>query len=329
MRCIHRPIPRPAACLVASIGLLAAATGALAEDHLKLAVGGQRGVGETFAADVGQQSGIFKKHGLDLNVLYTESSGETLQAVISGSVQIGVATGFTGTIGVFAKGAPVRIIGSSFTGGSQLFWYVRADSSIRSVQDTAGRTVAYSSSGSSAHTSVLALRKFSGVDFTPTVTGSAPTTLTMVMSGQVDVGWSGAPFAVEQIEKGDIRMVWKASAAPVMEKQTIRVMVANATELKQHHEVYVRFMRAYRETQDWVYSTPEGLKAYAAWARLSEPAARRALDEFIPRIAVDPDRISGLDDVLADAVTFKYIPALLTKEQVNELIQIPERKNSP
>jgi hypothetical protein len=27
-------------------------------------------------------------------------------------------------------------------------------------------------------------------------------------------------------------------------------------------------------------------------------------------------------------VTFKYTPALLTKEQVDELIQIPERKNS-
>ena len=112
MGCIHwRAIPRSAACLLASMGLLAAATGALAEDHLKLAVGGQRGVGETFPTDVGQQAGIFKKHGLDLDVLYTESSGETLQAVISGSVQIGVATGFIGTIGVFAKGARCALSG--------------------------------------------------------------------------------------------------------------------------------------------------------------------------------------------------------------------------
>ena len=34
----------------------------------------------------------------------------------------------------------------------------------------------------------------------------------------------------------------------------------------------------------------------------------------------------GPDDVMADAVTFKYIPAPLTKAQVDELIQIPERK---
>jgi NitT/TauT family transport system substrate-binding protein len=46
----------------------------------------------------------------------------------------------------------------------------------------------------------------------------------------------------------------------------------------------------------------------------------------LPKSAVDPDRISGVDDVMADAVTFKYIPAPLTKQQLDALIQIPERK---
>ena len=32
------------------------------------------------------------------------------------------------------------------------------------------------------------------------------------------------------------------------------------------------------------------------------------------------------DDVMADAMVFKYIPAPLTKQQLGELIQIPERK---
>ena len=34
----------------------------------------------------------------------------------------------------------------------------------------------------------------------------------------------------------------------------------------------------------------------------------------------------GVDDVMADAVTFKYIPAPLSKARLDELIQIPERK---
>ena len=145
-----------------SVGLMVAAGvllggGARAQDQLKIAVGA-RGVGETFVPELGQNAGIFKKHGLVLDVLYTQGGGETIQVVISNSAQIGVAIGFLGTLGAFAKGAPVRVIGSTFTGGGQLFWYVRAGSPIKSLKDAAGKTVAYSTNGSSTHTAVLALK---------------------------------------------------------------------------------------------------------------------------------------------------------------------------
>jgi NitT/TauT family transport system substrate-binding protein len=313
------------ALLVLVLVLALGASAASAEDMLKIAVGA-RGVGETFVAELGQNAGIFRKHGLTLEILYTQGGGETQQVVISNSAQIGVATGFLGALGAFAKGAPIRIVGSTFTGGSQLFWYVPADSPIKTLRDTEGKTVAYSTNGSSNHTAVLALQKSSGVKFKPTATGAAPATLTQVMSGQIDVGWAGAPFGVDMVEAGKTRVIAKASDDPVLDRQTIRLIVANATELAQRREVFVRFMRAYREALDWVYATPEGAKAYAEWASISEATARRALQEFLPKAAVDPDRISGLDDIMADAVTFKYIPAPLTKAQLDELIQIPERK---
>ena len=311
------------AVLAAMLSLLPSAV--CAQDQLKLAVGA-RGVGETFVAELGQDAGIFKKHGLALDIFYTQGGGETIQVVISNAAQIGVAIGFLNAIGAYAKGAPVRVIGSTFTGGNQLFWYVRADSPVKSLKDAAGKTVAYSTNGSSTHTAVLALKKFSGVDFKPTQTGAAPGTFTQVMSGQIDVGWAGAPFGVDAVELGKTRVVAKASDDPVLDRQTIRLLIANSNEMAQRPDVFVRFMRAYREALAWVYSTPEGLKAYAQWASISEATARRALAEFLPKQAVDPDRISGVDDVMADAVTFKYIAAPLSKQQLDELIQIPERK---
>ncbi|HEY6601984.1 MAG TPA: hypothetical protein VI009_09225 [Xanthobacteraceae bacterium] len=90
-----------------------------AQDQLRVAVGG-RGIGETFVTEVGDKAGLFKRHNLALDIFYTDGGGETQQAVISNSAQIGVASGFLGAIGVFAKGAPVRIIGGSYTGGSQV-----------------------------------------------------------------------------------------------------------------------------------------------------------------------------------------------------------------
>src|SRR5947199_6592333 len=119
---------------------------AQAQDRLKIAVGG-RGIGETFVTEVGESAGLFRKHNLALDIFYTDGGGETQQAVISNSAQIGVASGFLGAIGVFAKGAPIRIIGGSYTGGAQVFWYVPVNSPIRTPQDLDGKTVAYSNNG--------------------------------------------------------------------------------------------------------------------------------------------------------------------------------------
>jgi len=311
--------------ILIAAALAAGAQAASAQDKLKVAIGGQRGIGENFPVELGQNAGIFKKNGLDLEILYTEGTGETLQAVIAGGTQIGIATGLTGTLGPISKGAPIRIIGATFTGGSQLYWYVKRDSNIRSVQDAAGHTVAYSTAGSSTFASVMALQKYSGVNFKPTATGSTPSTFAAVMSGQVDVGWAGAPFGLEALQKGDIRLVWKASAAPDMDKQTIRVLIARADALKAKPDVYQRFVRAYSQAQDWVFSTPEGLKAYAAWASLSEAAAKTALKEFLSREATDPYRIIGVDEAMEDAVRLKYMAAKMTPEQLKEAIQIPAK----
>ena len=81
------------------IGMLALAVAApaFAQDTLKLAIG-QRGNWDTSVAEVGTRLGIFKKHNLVLETLYTQGGGETQQAVISGSVDIGVAAGVMGVM---------------------------------------------------------------------------------------------------------------------------------------------------------------------------------------------------------------------------------------
>jgi NitT/TauT family transport system substrate-binding protein len=319
------PYAKPVAVALAVAAMLGAWDSCLAQDQLKIAVGG-RGIGETFVTEVGYKAGLFTKHNLVLDIFYTDGGGETQQAVISNSAQIGVASGFLGAIGVFAKGAPVRVIGGSYTGGSQVFWYVPTDSPIRRVQDLDGKTVAYSNNGSSTHAGVLALQKHYKINFKPTPTGNAAATMTATMSGQVDVGWAGAPFGVAELEAGKTRLIMKSSDAPDFDKQTNRVIIANANELKARPDLVTRFMRGYRDALAWIYATQEGLKAYAAFAKLSEPTAKRALAEFLPPAAVNPDRISGIDEVMADAISFKFITAPLTKEQLAELIQIPERR---
>ena len=100
---------------IAMAALVAGASGAFAQDSLKLAIG-QRGNWETAVAELGQRADIFKKHGLTLDLLYTAGAGETLQTIISGAADIGIGVGTGGAMGAFAKGAPVRGIGSATVG---------------------------------------------------------------------------------------------------------------------------------------------------------------------------------------------------------------------
>jgi NitT/TauT family transport system substrate-binding protein len=306
------------ACVTA---LLAAGTAGHAQDVVKLSIG-QRGNWDTAVAHLGSKAGIFQKHGLELEMIYTSGSGETLQPVISGSVDLGLAVGTLGAIAAHAKGAPVRIVGAQATGAAD-YWYAKASSPIKTLKDAEGKTLAYSTNGSSTHSIVLAFIKEFNLKAKPTPTGNPPSTLTAVMTDQVDVGWASPPFGLKEMDEGKTRLVAKATEASLVRGQTIRVIVANAQALEKRKEVVGRFLQAYRETVDYMYSdNPQVIKDYAEFVGIPETMARRVRDEFFPRSLIWPDEIKGLDSLMQEAVSLKYITAPLSAEKQAELIQI-------
>jgi NitT/TauT family transport system substrate-binding protein len=215
---------------------LLAAAGASADEKVSVAVG-NRGVGETELPEFGVNTGIFKKHGLDVDIRFGQSSVDALTAVVSGSCDIGIGVGILGTFSAYAKGGPVRIIGAAFTGDTNMFLYVPAASPIKTMKDTAGKSIGFSNPGSSSQIMVLEAAKYFDLKYRPIATGGGPATLTQVMSGQIDVGWSGAPFAVDGLDSGKIRLLLRASELPAMAGQTSRVLLANADDFKRRPDV--------------------------------------------------------------------------------------------
>jgi NitT/TauT family transport system substrate-binding protein len=291
----------------ATVLLLLLQCAAAAQDALKIAIG-QRGGWEQCVSELGQNAGIFKKHGLALELLYTQGSGETIQIVLSSSVDVGIGPGTHAVFGAFSKGAPIRMMGASFTGARDQLYYVRSDSSIRDMKDAEGKTIAISTSGSSSHMLALALARHFGVSLVPQATGNYSATLTQVMTKQVDIGFAQAPFVLDAVEDGRIRLVAKGADMPEVQNQSIRAWIVHANTLERRRDALARYVTAYRETLDWLYSSPDAVKAYAAWSGLAERLARQAPD-FITKDSIDPIRIVGLEDMMADAVKFRYIPA--------------------
>ena len=302
---------------------LAAATSAAAQDRLKVAIG-QIDAWANQMPTLGMQAGIFQKHGIVLENFGTQGAGETLQAVISGSADIGIGIGTSGAMRAFTRGAPIRVIAAAYAGTGDQYWYVKPDSPLKSLADATDKhTMSYSTNGATSHAIALAFGRQLGVKAKPIATGGPPATYTMTMSGQVDIGWGVMPFGLKEYQEGKFRIIARGSDVPSMRNQTMRVQVVNANALKERKDVMVRFMRAYRETLDWMYSNPEAVKLYAEKMKMPEELIILQRDQFNPKEAMLPDRLSDLDLVMEDAVALKFLEKPMTKEELTELFQIP------
>ncbi len=296
---------------------------AIAADKLKVAIG-QIDAWANQAPTLGMRAGIFQKHGIELETFATQGAGETIQTVISGAADIGIGIGTAGAMRAFVKGAPIRAIAAGYVGVGDQYWYVPANSPIKSITDATERqTIAYSTNGSTSHVILLGFIKQLGVKGKPTATGGPPATYTMAMTGQIDIGWAVVPFGLAELQAGKIRMVARGSDVPTLRNQTIRVQIVNANALRDKHDIMLRFMRAYRESLDWMYSNPLAVKYYAETIKQPESLVVMQRDQYNPKEALSPDRLSDIEQVMADAIDMKFLDAPLTKEQLAEFFKIP------
>jgi NitT/TauT family transport system substrate-binding protein len=283
---------------------------------------GQKGLWDTMVTLQGIEQGFFKKEGLDVSVTWTKGGSATLQAVMTGSTQYALANGTLGVLGAYGKGAPIRIVMAQMTGAPDLYWYVKNGSSVKSMKDTEGKTFGFSRPGSSTHLVGLALADQAGVSPKMTPSGGISGTRTQVMSDQIDVGWSVPPFNLDMVAKGDIRIIARGSDVASLNGQTIRVNVVNAEYMKANPESVKKFVRAYKNTIDWMYSNTDASVAfYAKFNKIDESVARESL-KFYPKSSLGLS-VAGIDESMAQAVKNKNLDAPLSKAQLAELIQTP------
>ena len=310
--------------LIALAGLIASASVSLAAEKLKVAIP-QKGFWDSSWVEFGEAAGFFKQAGLEIEVFYTEGGAQTVATVTSGSVDIAMSNGILGAIGTYVKGGdatPYRIISAEMTGAHELFWWVKGDSPIKSLKDADGKTIAFSSPGSSSHLILLTLLKQSGSKAKPTPTGGAPGTYTQTMTGQIDIGWSVVPFALKDVQDGKIRIVARSNEATELKNQTIRANLANVNSLKTKRESIVKFMQVIHKSIDWAYSNPQAIDIFARNMKVTREIAKKAVDEFYPKSAMQLGEIRDLERSLQDALEYKFISAAKTPKDIAGLFDI-------
>jgi len=305
---------------IAVVAAIVAVTTVQAEP-LKVAIS-QRGFWDSSFVEFAEAAGFFKEAGLEVEPFYTDGGASTLTTVLSGSADVGLSNGLLGVIGAYVKGAPVRVISAQMTGAGELYWYARAESGIKSLKDAAGKTIAFSSPGSSSNLILLGLLRQAQVNAKTLAAGGAPATLTQVMTGQIDVGWAAAPFGLQNVIDGKAVIIARTGDVPQLANQTIRVNVANVEALKTKRETIEKFMRVYARAIDWAYQNPRAVEIFAQNMKLTLAIARKAVDEFYPKEGLQIGEIKGLDLTLQDALEYKYISGPKTAQEIAGLFDI-------
>jgi NitT/TauT family transport system substrate-binding protein len=276
---------------------------------------------------VAEEKGFFKEGGLTIDPVFTRGGGETVQAVVSGDVNIGLGAGFFSVLSAFQKGAPVKILAAEMTGLPEVFWYATGSSPYRKLEDLAGKRIAYSTAGSSTHMAVLGVidqLKGKGLPAPQAVSlGSLPDTLTGVKTGQADAGWSAPPFFFDQIEKGELRIVFRGDEIQKFKDVTIRVNFATTDFLQKHPDTVRAFWRAYQKALDFMFANrQETVKIWLGRGlKSTESLALKSYDFYTkPSMALKP--IKGVQTTVEDAIKFNFLKQPLSQADLDRLIDL-------
>jgi NitT/TauT family transport system substrate-binding protein len=292
-----------------------------ADDPVSFIVG-QKGSWDSMMGPYGVDRGFFKRERIELKMSYSAGGPDTIQAVATGGADFGGGIGTTAVIAAYAKGAPIRIASADFTGGGDLYFYAKPESPINSFADMTGKSIGFTRVGSSTYAVEHALADQFKVQPNFVSTGEVAATLTQVMSGQIDVGWSVVPELLDQVAQKKIKVIARGSEAKILAGQTVRVNIVNANFLRDHRDVAVRFYRALSSTMNDVYrDVDHAIAFYAQFAGIPLDQAKAIKPYESPQnSALYP--IAGFDQSMKDALDYKFIPAPLSPEQQKGIFEI-------
>jgi len=305
--------------LIAAAGTAVLAAPAMAADKVRL-VNSTKVVFETEHPYTALEEGIFKKHNLDVSVIHGSGGAASLQAVLTGSQDIVWGNGVLGVLAAYAKGAPVRILGSNIRGVPDLYWYVKTNSPIKSFKDLdGGKVMAYSRPGSTTDLAARFIADALKIKPKFVSVGGPSGSRTQLMSGQVETGWSVYPLNKNLLREGKIRIIGTGKQAAGLNGVTIRVIAANANWLDKNRDVAKRMMQAFKEAHDMTYKSEKRLQTYAKRWKLNYEDVKTAPQDT-PYEVTTILPVAGLDKINQIALANKKIKKLLTAAQLKELV---------
>ena len=279
-----RPLHAAAAAIVIAAGMIGHAGPAHADDVLRVG----KAVPEAFSftpLDVGMQTGIFKKHGLDIQETAFAGDAKLQQGMASDSIDIGIGSG--PSMAFIAKGAPVKAI-AAMAGPPLLLAIVVRPDEPKSVADLKGKKVSVSTAGSLTYFLVSETSRSqgwgpNGIDIEPM--GAMTGQIAALKRGDIDgiIMDIGNAFALEK--KGEGRILVRFTQ---MKDFMIHVIYATDKDIASKPGDLRNFLKGWFETIAFMRAhKAETVRIAAAVTQKDEDVTSRTYDEVMPMFSSD------------------------------------------
>ena len=190
-----------------------------------------------------QQEGIFKKNGLDVELLHISSSSRGIQAILAGELAFSYMDG-TNQVQANLKGANIAFVAGATN--RQVF-SLMAKPEFRRITDLRGKKIGITRVGSSTHTSALFALNSAGLkqnDYQILPLVEVPNILTALLAGQVDAGVVSPPTNSRARKAGLNELMNLAKDGP----EFVSVAIGTSRSyIKANEDTVRRVVRSYAE----------------------------------------------------------------------------------
>ncbi len=249
-----------------------------------------RAVPEAFSftpIDIGMKTGIFKKHGLDIQSSAFQGDAKMQQGMAADSIDIAFGSG--PAMAFIEKGAPIKAVAAMAGPPLLLALMVRPDSPVKTVADLKGKKVSVSTAGSLTYWLVSELSRQQGwgpKGIVHVPLGSAKPQFAALKTKEIDGMVTDLSFAFNAEQNGEGRILFKFGE--MVKDFHIHVIFATNKLIAGRPDAIRAFLRGWFETIAFMRKNKaESVQISREIMGVDEKIASRSYDEIMPMFSDD------------------------------------------
>jgi len=246
-----------------------------------------------------KQEGLFKKNGLDVELIHIQSSSRGIQAILAGEIALSFMDG-SNAAQANLKGANIILVAGATN--RQVF-SLMAKPEIKRIADLRGKKIGITRVGSSTHTSALYALGSAGLktaDYQLLPLLEVPNIFTALAAGQIDAGVVSPPTNARAKKAGFVELMNIAKEGP--EFVSVAVGTSRAY-IKANEDIVRRVVRSYAEgIQIFKSNKPAAIRMFQNQLKVKEGDIQDDTYNQFREYLEYPPYVSkkGMEAILAD-----------------------------